>query len=67
MNNSKPAPLFATPLRKICPVCGKQAYSLNGIHPQCAVQQADAPRQAHLAEVKKLARLQAAALLVKAV
>jgi hypothetical protein len=37
--NVKPA--HTTPL---CPVCGKAAYSLGGIHPQCAIQQADEPR-----------------------
>jgi hypothetical protein len=43
-------------------VCGKRSYSLHGIHPQCAVQQADAPRQKKLAEEKrKLARQREAA------
>jgi hypothetical protein len=30
--------------KHICPVCQKPAYSLGGIHPQCALEQADAPR-----------------------
>src|SRR6185436_1792408 len=29
---------------RMCPVCGKRTYSHVGVHPQCAVQQADAPR-----------------------
>lgn len=63
MNPKKPEPLFVEPVRgQICPVCGKRSYSLHGIHPQCAVQQADAPRQKKLAEAKReQARLEAAA------
>lgn len=56
MNTHKPEPLFVAPPRqpgKICPICGKRAYSAGGIHPQCAVKQADAPRQAILAAEKK--------------
>jgi hypothetical protein len=54
MDSSKPAPLIAMPsLGTVCPVCGKKSYSMGGIHPQCAVQQADAPRQAVLAAQKK--------------
>ncbi|WP_152097168.1 hypothetical protein [Lacipirellula parvula] len=56
----KPAPLYSTPAGKECPVCGKRSYSLRGIHPQCAVVQADAPRQAALAAAKReLAQTQA--------
>jgi hypothetical protein len=25
----------------MCPVCGKVAYSLGGVHPQCAIKRAD--------------------------
>lgn len=57
----KPEPLYRETPSKLCPVCGKRSYSLRGIHPQCAVQQADAPRQAVLAEEKReKARAQAA-------
>ena len=57
MNTSKPEPLLAQPRRdRACPVCGKPSYSREGIHPQCAVQQADAPRQRDLAEEKRKAR-----------
>ncbi len=30
--------------RAVCPVCNQAAYSLAGIHPQCAERQADPPR-----------------------
>jgi len=54
LSSRKPEPLFsAPPAGKVCPVCGKRSYSLRGIHPQCAVQQADAPRQALLLEEKR--------------
>ncbi|MDZ4658857.1 MAG: hypothetical protein SH868_14875 [Bythopirellula sp.] len=54
MDSSKPAPLFESPTHgTVCPVCGKKSYSAAGIHPQCAVQQADAPRQVVLAAQKK--------------
>ena len=53
MNNRKPLPLVPQPARKSCPVCGQVAYSSNGIHPQCAVLQADAPRQARLQAERK--------------
>jgi hypothetical protein len=45
---------------RICPVCGKRAYSAGGVHPQCAVRQADAPRQAQLAEARRMERQLAA-------
>jgi hypothetical protein len=47
---SKPHPLYAdSPERPRCPVCGAVSYSSAGIHPQCAVKQADAERMAQLA------------------
>jgi hypothetical protein len=58
MSEKKPEPiLYTAPSRKPCPVCGKASYSRNGVHPQCAVQQADRPRQLLLAEAKRQARL----------
>jgi hypothetical protein len=42
--NKKPAPLCAQATRRCCPVCGEVTYSAAGIHPQCAVRQADAIR-----------------------
>jgi hypothetical protein len=44
---------FVAPKGKQCPVCGKTSYSAVGIHPQCAVQQADAPRRKLLAAEKR--------------
>ena len=38
---------------KICPVCGEVSYSRAGIHPQCAVAQADAARKERLKAAKK--------------
>ena len=32
------------PSRPLCPVCKKAVYSRSGIHPQCAMVQADLPR-----------------------
>jgi hypothetical protein len=46
MNYRKPIPLAGAPLRAICPVCGKTAYSSGGIHPQCGVTRADAELKA---------------------
>ncbi len=43
--NQKPLPLYTPPLRKLCPVCGEVSYSKEGIHPQCAMQRADAKRR----------------------
>ena len=40
----KTTPVAARPAREPCPVCGEVSYSAAGIHPQCAVQQADAKR-----------------------
>ena len=34
-------PKVDNPVRPVCPVCGKTAYSQGGIHPQCAVSKAD--------------------------
>ena len=54
MNHKKPTPILGEHNAKICPVCGKRSYSAGGIHPQCAVQQADAPREQQLkAKAKK--------------
>ncbi len=58
MRYKKPTPILGERNRKICPVCGKRSYSAGGIHPQCAAQQADAPREQQLkakkeAEAKK--------------
>jgi len=53
--NKKPIPLHlrdASP-RHLCPVCGTVSYSRQGIHPQCAKEQADAPRKERVKRNKK--------------
>ena len=50
---SEKKPVFTEPNSKACPVCGKSSYSLGGIHPQCAVLLADAPRADRLDAEKK--------------
>ena len=42
--NRKPQPLIPIPPRKVCPVCGAVSYSSAGIHPQCAMREADEKR-----------------------
>jgi hypothetical protein len=54
MSEKKPTPLVSQPSGKVCPVCGKQTYSLGGIHPQCAVHQADSARSEKLRADRKL-------------
>ncbi|WP_145371763.1 hypothetical protein [Maioricimonas rarisocia] len=44
MSNRKPEPLFFRETHEACPVCGEVSYSASGIHPQCAVRQADQRR-----------------------
>ncbi len=53
MSEKKPEPMFVAPQIKICPVCGKQSYSREGIHPQCATVQADSARKEQLAAKRK--------------
>jgi hypothetical protein len=55
MSNNKPNPLFYAPVRKLCPVCGTTSYSSTGVHPQCAMEQADAPRVKRLKIQRKVA------------
>jgi predicted RNA-binding Zn-ribbon protein involved in translation (DUF1610 family) len=47
---SKEEPMVIVPQRPkiLCPVCGAPTYSAGGIHPQCAVSQADGIRVARL-------------------
>ena len=40
----KPVPIVPQPIKNLCPICGKASYSRDGIHPQCALQRADEPR-----------------------
>jgi hypothetical protein len=44
MSEKKTTPLTSPVSGNICPVCNKRSYSRGGIHPQCAVLRADAPR-----------------------
>lgn len=44
MSEKKPVPITATRKPRVCPVCNKPSYSASGIHPQCAIAQADKPR-----------------------
>lgn len=53
MSDKKPLPLMSKRETRLCPVCGKPSYSKDGIHPQCAVAQADAPRRERLVEQKR--------------
>jgi len=53
MSEKKPTPIVAEGNNKKCPVCGQRSYSRDGVHPQCAVVQADAPRKMRLAAEKK--------------
>jgi hypothetical protein len=52
-NNKKPTPVIQNVSNKICPICGKVSYSRDGIHPQCAIVQADAPREQQRMAKKK--------------
>jgi hypothetical protein len=53
MSDKKPEPIFVKTNIRICPVCGQQSYSREGIHPQCATIQADATRKEQLAAKRK--------------
>ncbi len=54
MSVKKPTPTLESRDAKLCIVCGKRSYSRNGIHPQCAVRQAEAPRTLRLKAERKL-------------
>jgi len=53
MSEKKPTPIVFERNNNVCPVCGKRSYSREGVHPQCAMIQADAPRRMDLAAEKK--------------
>ncbi len=53
MSEKKPTPIVVGPRGKFCPICGKRSYSREGVHPQCAMMQADAPRKLRIAAEKK--------------
>ena len=54
MSEKKPTPWPSQPKGKVCPVCGTQTYSHDGIHPQCAVQRADSARAEKLKAERNL-------------
>ena len=54
MSEKKPVPWISQPSGKLCPVCGKRTYSQGGIHPQCAVHQADSVRAEKIKAERKL-------------
>jgi len=53
MSEGKSKTSTVGPKGGICPVCGERSYSAHGVHPQCAVVQADAPRKQRLAAEKR--------------
>lgn len=57
VSEKKPTPMISQRNGKKCPVCGQPSYSAGGIHPQCAVVQADSPRKSQLMAAKKAAAL----------
>lgn len=52
MSSEKSVVIVPTPPKHVCPICGTASYSVGGIHPQCAMQQADQPRLARLRAAK---------------
>ena len=52
MSTDKAVEIVPQPPRNLCPICGKATYSAGGIHPQCAMQQADEPRLVRLRAAK---------------
>ena len=59
MSILKPVPIVPQPTKNLCPICGKASYSRDGIHPQCALQRADEPRNLkNRAAKKKEAKVQ---------
>ena len=54
MNSEKAIEIVPQPPRNLCPICGKATYSAGGIHPQCAMQQADEPRLVRLRAAKSV-------------
>jgi endogenous inhibitor of DNA gyrase (YacG/DUF329 family) len=50
--SEKSVAIIPQPPKNLCPICGKASYSAGGIHPQCAMQQADAPRMVRVRAAK---------------
>lgn len=53
MSILKPVPIVPQVVKNLCPICGKASYSRDGIHPQCALQRADEPRNVKNRAAKK--------------
>ena len=53
MSILKPVPIVPQRVTNLCPICGEASYSRDGIHPQCALQQADEPRNLRIRAAKK--------------
>jgi hypothetical protein len=49
----EPLPLGDNKPLRLCVVCGQVSYSLGGVHPQCAQEQADTRRVARIKAKKK--------------
>lgn len=56
MSAKKPNPLISRRAHERCPVCGEVSYSLGGVHPQCAVRQADEKRLDRIKRTKAVAK-----------
>ncbi|MGH7127414.1 MAG: hypothetical protein ACREJB_01515 [Planctomycetaceae bacterium] len=61
MQHKRPVPLIDSSgrPRRMCPVCGAPSYSREGIHPQCAVERADATRMARVKAARNRTKQQA--------
>src|SRR6185436_10930365 len=53
MSIIKPVVVIPGPEKILCPICGKPTYSRGGIHPQCAMEQADEPRITRLRNARR--------------
>jgi hypothetical protein len=53
MSEKKPTPILRDVGGVECPICKNRTYSRGGIHPQCAMVQADEPRRLKLAAEKR--------------
>src|SRR6059036_3739338 len=53
MSIIKPVIVIPGPERILCPICSKPTYSRGGIHPQCAMEQADEPRVIQLRNARR--------------
>jgi hypothetical protein len=53
MSILKPVIVVPGPARIFCPICGEATYSRGGIHPQCAMAQADEPRATRLRNARR--------------